>query len=419
MKSRKICSFFVLVAVMLTSLSMSAYATSLDTESQYAKNAGSFAALDCTEEVQSSVTGSIPKYVGYAYSIGGEFHDGEDVKTMADYWAVSGYHSYYNDDPTYDYVSNANRLNSDILYFSSHGSQYRLSLLNGIKLTSGYSNSAQNQVGILDYSLTNNRVVIYDACETAKGSSNLCTATYGQGAAAVLGWPESVYASDSYNWMKRFADYASRGYSLNKSIQHADSYSDYLDNAIIKSHILYGDGEQDIQLNWRQAGPALEQDEIKREVTPHDNISSTQIVQAIKEMNPDFDESNYKVSVSENESLSTITVDYVEIVNGFITSSGYTVRIKDGIVDKIFDNTLTLSETTRSMPIAVSDLDYGDAETIARAEIEDRGDTIKSIVSEPFLDLLTGQAFIRTKVIYYYQGGIDLGGTVFYYDLTA
>lgn len=123
MKSRKICSFFVLVAVMLTSLSMSAYATSLDTESQYAKNAGSFAALDCTEEVQSSVTGSIPKYVGYAYSIGGEFHDGEDVKTMADYWAVSGYHSYYNDDPTYDYVSNANRLNSDILYFSSHGSQ--------------------------------------------------------------------------------------------------------------------------------------------------------------------------------------------------------------------------------------------------------------------------------------------------------
>ena len=190
-------------------------------------------------------------------------------------------------------------------------------------------------------------------------------------------------------------------------------------SSITTCHILYGDGEQDIQLNWRQAGPALEQDDIKREVTPHDNISSTQIVQAIKEMNPDFDESNYKVSVSENESLSTITVDYVEIVNGFITSSGYTVRIKDGIVDKIFDNTLTLSETTRSMPIAVSDLDYGDAETIARAEIEDRGDTIKSIVSEPFLDLLTGQAFIRTKVIYYYQGGIDLGGTVFYYDLTA
>lgn len=418
MKSRRFCSFLVLVALMLTSLSMNAFAISQDVNSQHEDTAFP-SDMGCVEEVQSSITATTPKYAGYAYSIGGEFHDGEDVKTMADYWAVSGYHSYYNIDPTYDYVSSANRLNSDILYFSSHGSQNQLSLLNGIKLTSGYSNSARNQVGILDYSLTNNRVVIYDACETAKGSSNLCTATYAQGAAAVLGWPKSVYAADSYSWMKRFADYASRGYSLNKSIEHADSYTDYLDNAVIKSHILYGDGEQDIQLNWRQAGSAFEQDEIRREVALHDEISYSQITMAIKEINPDFNESNYRVSVSENESLNTMTVDYVEIVNGFITNSGYTVRVKNGVVEKIFDNTLTHSETARTMPITVTNQDYDDAEAIARAEIENRGDTVRSIISEPFLDLFTGEFSIRTKVIYYYQGSEDLGGTVFYYILDA
>lgn len=360
-------------------------------------------------------------YSGYAYSIGGEFHNGEDVQMMADYWAVSGYHSYYNIDPDYDYVANQNRLNSDILYFSSHGNQHGIYLLNDVVVTDGYSNEKYNEVGILDYNLNNNRVVIYDACETALGSDNLCTATYDQGAAAVIGWPKSVYASDSYAWMERFADYASRGYSLNDAMDHADSYSDYISNSIIKSHKIYGDGEQDIQLNWRRASEEsiVEEPDTRLMTFGDAPTSQSEIVAAIQSINPSFSEDDYQVTVSENEGNGLTVIDYVQKVGEFITNSGYTVLIRDGIVENIFDNTISgAAMTYAASPVRITSEDYENAERLARSQIEERGDTVVELSVEPYLDLTSGQYLLRAKVIYYYQDTNAKGGTVFYYALT-
>lgn len=359
-------------------------------------------------------------YSGYAYSIGGEFHDGEDVQLMADYWAVSGYHSYYNIDP--DYVADQNRLNSDILYFSAHGNQHGVYLLNGVVVTDGYSDERYDEVGILDYTLSNNRVVIYDACETALGSDNLCTATYDQGAAAVIGWPKSVYASDSYAWMDRFADYASRGYSLNEAMDHADSYSDYISNSIIKSHKIYGDGDQDIQLNWRSASEENTTEEPDARLMTFENAptSQSEVVAAIQGIDPDFNQDDYQMTVSENEDSGLTVIDYVKTVGEFITNSGYTVMIRDGVVEDVFDNTISGGVESYSLsPISVTSDDYENAERIARSQIEERGDTVKELSVEPYLDLTTGQHLLRTKVIYYYQDTEAKGGDVFYYDLTG
>ena len=67
-------------------------------------------------------------YSNYAYSMGGEFFSGNDVIQAADYWALCGYNSFYNINPTYSYVSTQNILNSDILYFSAHGNQHLIKL---------------------------------------------------------------------------------------------------------------------------------------------------------------------------------------------------------------------------------------------------------------------------------------------------
>lgn len=358
-------------------------------------------------------------YSGYAYSIGGEFHNGgEDVQRMADYWAVSGYQSYYNVDPDYDYVADEDRLNSDILYFSSHGNQHGIYLLNDVVVTDGHSNAQYKEVGILDYSLTNNRVVIYDACETAKGSSNLCTATYGQGAAAVIGWPESVLANDSYSWMERFADYASRGYSLNRAMEYADSFSDYSQNSVIKSHKLYGDGTQDIQRNWRSATSVTELEQDARLMT-FENAPTSQddVLTAIQSINPAFDVDEYQMTISENESSGLTVIDYVRKVGDFVTNSGYTVMIRNGVVESVYDNTVQEGPEMCSITqFTVSSEDYVEAEAAARAEIEERGDSVAEIAVKPYLDLATGQRFMVAEVIYYYQNTEAKGGEVFYYN---
>lgn len=116
-----------------------------------------------------------------AYSIGGEFHAGSDVVDAAHSWRQCGHSSHYNIDPSLDYFT-ANILNSSVVYFSSHGSQHRLSLLNNIFIGDGRTaGNSQTTVNIRSYNLSNVTLYIYDACKTASftdgSNQNLCTAT--------------------------------------------------------------------------------------------------------------------------------------------------------------------------------------------------------------------------------------------------
>ena len=51
---------------------------------------------------------------GRAYSIGGEFHNGDDVRSACDYFGLCGYSSWYSTNPTYSYLNSSYVLNSDI-----------------------------------------------------------------------------------------------------------------------------------------------------------------------------------------------------------------------------------------------------------------------------------------------------------------
>ena len=99
----------------------------------------------------------------------------------------SGYSSWYSTNPTYSYLNSSYVLNSDILYFSAHGSQDGIYLPNNLSLHDGYGASG-NAVDIRNFSLSNTKLVIYDACLTASNGDgsgiNLCTTTRDRGANA-------------------------------------------------------------------------------------------------------------------------------------------------------------------------------------------------------------------------------------------
>ena len=175
-------------------------------------------------------------YAG-AYSIGGEFLNGADVISACDYWALCGYSSYYHDNPTFSYV-NSNKLNAYVLYFSAHGNQDAIYLLNNIRVSDGYITPNSTTVDISTYTLDRPKLYVYDACLTASNGDgtgiNLCSVTHAAGADCVIGWTTSIGVNDSFAWEQRFQNQLALGWTVQNAANYANGFS-YNDNTSIKA----------------------------------------------------------------------------------------------------------------------------------------------------------------------------------------
>lgn len=373
-----------------------------------------------------------------AYSIGGEFHSGADVISAADYWAMCGYKSYYNTEPTYAYVSNANNLNSDILYFSSHGSQNSISLPNGISLTNGTNNSSSKVVGIQSYSLTNTKLVVYDACLTAKGNTNLCTQTRNSGANAVIGWRVEIDANDAFKWQKRFQDYCALGYKVHLAMDYADSFSDYNYNSDIKNHLIYGDWLQVIKKTTASAATMLSEKtlqtttesvnrikDIPELACDYDNINYRLIEETISRNFDGFIAQNYEVTVTSNSlDNSTFVIDYTLKIGDFSTKSGYTLIFRDGKTNAIYDNTIDFSTVTTSSVNNVSN--YRNLESQVKLALVEATNTVidmnieNRVTSQTwdlYYDVETNCKYIKVQTVYDYQNTGTVGSFATLYPI--
>lgn len=374
-----------------------------------------------------------------AYSIGGEFHSGADVISAADYWALCGYKSYYNTEPTYAYVSNANNLNSDILYFSSHGSQNSISLPNGIRLTNGTNNSSSNIVGIQSYSLTNTKLVVYDACLTASGDTNLCTQTRSSGADAVIGWRVVIGADDAFKWQTRFQNYCALGYKVHLAMDYADSFSDYNDNSTIKNHLIYGDWLQVIKKTTASAATALNESTIQTtaaevnrikdipELTCDYNSINYKLIEDTISANFDgFNAQNYDKTVTSNSiDNSSFVIDYTLKIGDFSTKSGYTLIFRDGKANAIYDNTIDSTVTVASSVYNVAN--YRNIENQVELALAEATDTVTAMNDgskvdnqtwDLYYDVETNSKYIRVQTVYNYQNTGNVGSFTTLYPIS-
>lgn len=351
---------------------------------------------------------------------------------------MCGYKSYYNTEPTYAYVSNANNLNSNILYFSSHGSQNSISLPNGISLTNGTNNSSSKVVGIQSYSLTNTKLVVYDACLTAKGNTNLCTQTRNRGANAVIGWRVEIDANDAFKWQKRFQDYCSLGYKVHLAMDYADSFSDYNYNSDIKNHLIYSDWFQVIKKTTASAATMLSEKtlqtttesvnrikDIPELACDYDNINYRLIEETISRNFDGFIAQNYEVTVTSNSlDNSTFVIDYTLKIGDFSTKSGYTLIFRDGKTNAIYDNTIVFSTVTTSSVNNVSN--YRNLESQVKLALAEATNTVidmnieNRVTSQTwdlYYDVETNCKYIKVQTVYDYQNTGTVGSFAILYPI--
>ncbi|MBQ8165074.1 MAG: RICIN domain-containing protein [Clostridia bacterium] len=314
--------------------------------------------------IQQRKYGSVNKYtdewcirtVEYAYSIGGEINDGDNAIEAADNWRLCGYTSYYDITPTVEDLCQ-DFLNSEIVYFSSHGEQHGLDLPNNVALSDGKHLNNPNYAFIDEYSLPNAKLFVYAACSTASledGSGyNLCTKTIDAGVDCVVGWPVDIYVDDQTDWFKHFQSALIAGGSVKDARDYANGFK-YYDNESIKSCIIFGN--QNLVVNKDLSIDAISAYENINEPLIYTNIAcesyEENAIKAILDSNFDtFSNDEAIVTVTPtNIAKTSCVIDYIYLHNGFNTKSGYSLIVEDGMIVAIRDNTIK-AEICESMNI--------------------------------------------------------------------
>jgi hypothetical protein len=347
---------------------------------------------------------------GYSYAFGGEFYlpeygyNFEDIRQTADYAALMGYHSYYNAYLTYAYV-NSQRLNSDLTYFSCHGDANGLYFPNSnLTITRNYSNGS-TEVGLSSWTLSYNKLMVFDACSTATGSSNICTTAISRGADCVLGWSE-VISTESINWLKRFYNRLATGNTISAAVTYADSFNDYSSDSNLKSHKLYGNGNQILK---KSTSSMISVDEKKdsrihniSEVTFKYTDADYSILEGvIKSQFTDFNLSDYKVTLSStSEDSADFVVDFNRIINGCWTSSGYTMIFNNNKTSTIYNNTQKESQLRESASFIKASAAEKDTALKEAAKLVGKDENVISQYGENCYDLSTGTSFYRVYTVF-------------------
>lgn len=110
--------------------------------------------------------------------------------------------------------------NSKILVIRTHGSKTSI-------VTSNGTLSRDEIIDLPDAAFEYSDLVIYGACLTGKGKStesNLVNATHSKGASVVIGFEENVWSSEVNCWCSAFFDSLSKGLTIYKACESADSY---------------------------------------------------------------------------------------------------------------------------------------------------------------------------------------------------
>lgn len=354
---------------------------------------------------------------GVTYSMGGAFHNGDDIRSAANYFALCGYKSYWNDEVDMAYLNSSTRLNSDIVYFSAHGAQDLIELPD-VYLADQYIQRDSITAIINDFApLSNAKLYIYDACLTASngdGSNiNLCSETLASGVDTVIGWTVSIDSEDAYNWQKRFQNRLALGHSVSTSANYANGFNDYNDNRI-KSWRIYGNGSLIVKKSSKNNInlPVEERDytELKYKNISVEIEHKEPAIQAIKEINPTFSSKNYKIiktKTSEND--ENYTIDYLMMNNGYVTSSGYSVIVEDSIVVGVQDNTVVINENKNSssyVPVITQD-DIDDANEAAREKVMEINEnyTVEELSGEAYYDVDTNKYYYKVFTVYKTPGG--------------
>lgn len=281
----------------------------------------------------------------YAYSIGTLYTDGSDftnnVKVAADiYGTISGFRSYYENTPTYDYLTgnNANgvpRLASEIVFLNGHANSSAIGLNysgGSFDVTINYNSASTNKIGLRSFDMSSCKLISFVGCSTAAGTTNLPSVAVAQGAKSAIGFTDSIY-SRFYNgpdWLRVFNNRIAAGYTVDEAI--ASACRAYPNDSLTQYVKRYGNGSvvpaasNLSTASLRNEDYALYHERVVSKNTYTVNDADTKTALVSIGVN-DFDVSNYRITYNnfaeDDSNKKTMAVAIYMISDEIETNAAY------------------------------------------------------------------------------------------------
>lgn len=279
------------------------------------------------------------------------------------HYANAGYTSYIGCD--LDANTLYSYLYADVQFFAAHGAE------DNIKFEySGICKGKTETIGNRTYIGTNDVhwdadtiLVTYLACQCAKDSSwdTVAGATCNRGANTVVGFNNVIYIASAESWTDRYNAKLEQGSTVYDAASYANSFI-YLYPSI-KKLTIYGEtnttiGSSNRSLNNSKDVLSDSREIVYNKMLSKNNLKLDDVATYIESNLINNDLFNYEIvktdgiTITRNENEKYTGTNYIDIilkVGDFYTDRGYTIEENNGIVEKIYDNTLNIQEKINSI----------------------------------------------------------------------
>ena len=267
-------------------------------------------------------------------------------------------------------------------------------------------------------------LVVYGSCQAMGNDGVISENSVGyktgvRGARVVVGWRSSIEISSVEEWTINYNNRLADGYTVLEAMDYANSFT-YLDSRANENSTTIHHSCLHMKIGkYRNA--------VQGEVRPEDNLllKSTQksrsneaitelnqVYDIIRETYPQFNENNYEISSGDSLSLDIntgeeIKTDYVNLklkLGEFETNSGFTIKLNNGTVEAIYDNTIDF-DTESSLAKTRMTTNYGEynyeelkndaiQKVLSAYKNNVSIDSSKDVTSKYFYDIETGKKYL-------------------------
>lgn len=416
---RIVLSLICIMGLFVSSISVNAQELSLISEE--------------TQEIMASSSTT------YTYSIGGVNGDGDDFTPNVNYSATifglmgSVGSAYKSTTPSYSYISGNNpggykRLGSKIVLLTGHANANIIQLDNnngntkiGVHDTNSYTaTSGRKYYGLNNVSMSNTDLIMFFGCNTASGTSNLCTKSVSKGASASVGTTQEVVSrtGEGATWVQRFID----GLYNGKTVAQAGAYANNFVSSTCSmrtgwtcigtsSTVVNPSGSKSLVMNEVENSDIqgqLDPDIIENKVNINFELNNRniisenaakyekelyEVIEYIKTIDDTFDLSDYKLSIkSLDDNVSIVSLDYY-IGDTISTNKGFNFICENGVIN-------TLSYNGKYYLNQKDDFDEYEIEKKVNEDMENNREDINSVSKDQ-------------KGVFYYTYDFSTGNILF------
>ena len=278
------------------------------------------------------------------------------MKDAVNSYYIAGYHSHGAIDPTTQALWE--NLYADVQFFSCHGNVNLIRFANsGIRV----GNSSGIYIGTNSVHWDFDTILVtYSSCNSGGinnnvDSNSIVAATANRGANVTVGWRTPINPYSATSWNKRYNEKLSQGWGVLDAANYANRFIYF--NSNVKNSTIWNHGDANIRIGkYRNINSVTDEKNILnpnlRNLILDNDLKN--IFNEIIKIDSNFNYENYEIVKSKG--ITTVNVvnniesecaKYIDLyfkIGDFYTNAGYTIKLKDGIVEAIYDNNININK---------------------------------------------------------------------------